>query len=168
MLNDLFLPNDQTTSGGCRPLYFSYSLGFLLSRLPTLDCGPNQEDYTYQLARNLNNRIDDGKYIKMSSKIEPCSVKHISLSSLDFRLVLALYIKVECGRVALSLGDLPSCTFFPISIFMTDFGYSVCGNREQIIPHEDIKKLGDTVIKDIHLKSLSKDISEVTIIVVGI
>lgn len=163
---EFFLPNRVGEEGSCRPLYFSYSLGFLLSRLPTLDCSPNQEDYSYQLARNLNNRIDDGKYVKMSSKLEPCSIKHINLEALDIRLLLALYLKVECGRVALALGDCE--VFYPISIFMTDFGYSICGNQEQIIPSTDIKKGGDQVIKGLHLKSLTKDISEVTIIAVGI
>lgn len=162
-MKDFFLPTTQDIDKeSCRPLYFSYSLGFLLSRLPTLDCGPNQEDYTYQLARSLNNRIDDGKYIKMSSRIEPCSIKHISLDSLDFRLLLAIYIKVECGKVALSLGKEPNL-FFPISIFMTDMGGSACGNQEQIIRDED-----PTYIKDLHLKSLTKEISEATVIVIGV
>jgi hypothetical protein len=158
-MDNFFLPTSNIKDG-CRPLYFSYSLGFLLSRLPTLDCGPNQEDYTYQLARSLNNRIDDGKYVKLSTKLEPCSTKHISLDSLDFRLILAIYIKTECGKVALSLDG--GLTYFPVSIFMNDFGYTTCGNQEQIIG-------GDTsALKNIHLKSLTKDISEVTVIAVGI
>lgn len=161
MSNNFFLPQyQQENSNPCRDLYFSYSLGFLLSRLPTLDCGPDQEDYTYQLAKSLNNRIEGGKYIKMSLHVEPCSTKHVSLSMLDFRLVVGIYIKVECGRAALSLdgGD----SYFPISVFMTDLGYLICGNQEQVITDES------ETLTELHLKSLVKDETQLTLIVVGV
>lgn len=159
MDNSFFLPNPDD-KGPCRPLYFSYSIGFLLSKLPTLNCGP-QEGYTYQLAKSLNNRIDDAKYLKMSLTVEPCATKHLSLQALDFRLVLALYMKTECGRVSLSINN--EDNFFPMSTFMVDMGYLVCGNQEQVIDSEN------RALTNLYFKSMTKqDISDVTLVVVGI